>query len=266
MQALQVPAKHGFAWIVEGYRLFARSPLLLVMLILGYMFILVASNIVPVVGPLAVVLVTPAFLAGLMAACRALEQGQAAEMKNLFAGFGTNFPTLLRLGVAFLAAAVAILAITALVDGGKLMQLGLPGAEPAEDFVVDDKLIWALNLASLLFFPVLIVFFFASMLAAWHGIPALKGLFFSCFAGVRNIRAFLLYALLLLVLNSLVPALIFALLVTLFDAQGATFALVVLMPASFVLMAIMLASVYAGYRDIFRDNAADDPAVVLSQS
>jgi hypothetical protein len=265
MQALAVPAKHGFAWIVDGYRLFTKSPLLLVMLVCSYSFIMVASNIVPVVGPLAVVVLTPAFLAGLMAACRALEQGRAAEFRNLFAGFSTNFPALLRLGLAFLATAASILALTSLIDGGNLMRMGLPAPASNGEFVVDDKLILALNVASLLFFPVAIVFFFASMLAAWHGVPAVKGLFFSIFAGVRNIRAFLLYAVLLLALNSILPALIFTMAVALFGETGATLAVIVLMPVSFILLAVMLASIYVVYRDIFRDDTVDGLAQVPSQ-
>lgn len=254
MQALAVPAKHGLAWIVGGYRLFAKGPPVLVLLIFGYLTVLGVSNILPILGPLAVVVVTPAFLVGLMTACRALEQGEAAELKGLFSGIGANFPVLLRLGLAFLTATVAILAITALIDDGNLMRMGVPEPGSAEDFLADDRLVLALNVASMLFFPVLIVFLFASMLAAWHGVEALKSLFFSCFAGLRNIRAFLVYALVLFALNSFLPAVIFVLATAIFGKSGAVTAIIVLLPLSFVLLAAMLASVYVSYRDIFRDD------------
>src|SRR5271155_3413131 len=98
MQAQKVPAKHGLNWVADGYRLFAKSPLLLTLLIFGYFFILVASTVLPIVGPLAALVLVPTFSVGLMVACRSLDVGQWVEWKQLFAGFHSNFPELLRLG------------------------------------------------------------------------------------------------------------------------------------------------------------------------
>jgi hypothetical protein len=256
MQALRLPAVRGLAWITEGYRLFAKSPLLLVLLILTYWFLMVASNVVPVLGPLAATALIPTFSVGLMAACRALDRGEAAGMNQLFAGFRTNFPALLRLGLAYLALTMAILAISALFDGGTLMKMMLLGVHPQADFAEDDAVLLATAVALLLFVPVLMGFWFAPVLAAWHGVPAFKSLFFSYFACLRNLRAFLAYGAVLAILSIVVPAVVFLLFDTILQTQGGKFAVIVIMPFFFVLVATVFASFYTSYRDIFREDEA----------
>lgn len=261
MQAAQLPAKRGLSWITEGYRLFARSPLLLVLLILGYWFLMVASNIVPVLGPLIATVLIPTFSVGLMAACRALDLGKAVEFSQLFAGFRGNFPALLRLGLIYLGATVAILAASALADGGILMKMMLFGTRPPEDSAADEQLLWAIEVAAVLFVPVLMGFWFAPVLAAWHGMPAFKSLFFSYFACARNVRAFLVYGAVLIVLTSALPVLVLALFSAILQNAGVRIAIIVLMPVFFILVATMFASFYVSYRDIFRE---DDPPAAAS--
>jgi hypothetical protein len=254
MQALQLPAKRGLIWIVDGYRLFAKSPLLLLLLIFGYTFIMMASNIVPIVGPLIATILIPTFSVGLMVACRDLENGRAVEFSQLFAGFRSNFPALLRLGVTYLISTVVILAISALVDGGTLMRMVLFGTPPPEGLAEENDLLWAIELASILLVPVMMGFWFAPMLSAWHRVPALKSLFFSYFACLRNMRAFAVYG---LVTVAMVTAMlvILALFATLLSAYGARLAVIVVMPLFFVVVATMFASFYVSYRDIFRDGS-----------
>jgi hypothetical protein len=258
MRAAQLPAKRGLAWIIEGYRLFTRSPLLLVLLIFTYWFLMVASNIIPVVGPLIATVLIPTFSVGLMAACRALDQGKAVEMGQLFAGFRDNFPALLRLGFVYLASTVAILAASALVDGGTLMQMMLFGTRPPEDEAADERLLWAIELAAVLFIPVLMAFWFAPVLAAWHRMPAFKSLFFSFFACARNLRAFLVYGAVLVALTAVLPVAVVALFAAILKTAGVKLAIIVLMPVFFVLVATLFASFYVGYRDIFQ--GGDEPA------
>lgn len=256
MQALRLPAIRGLAWIAEGYRLFVKGPLLLVVLILAYWFLMMASNLLPLVGPLAATALIPTFSVGLMAACRALDRGEAAGMNLLFSGFHANFPALLRLGLAYLAALAAALAASALFDGGTLMKMILLGEQPASDFADDDALLLAVLVFLLLFVPVMMGYWFAPVLAAWHGLPAVKSLFFSYYACLRNLRAFLIYGAALALLSVVAPAVLVALFRVILGTQGAKFALIVLTPCFFVLMATVFASFYTSYRDIFREDAA----------
>ena len=45
MQARHLPAARGWAWIVEGFRLFRRNPPLITFLVFSYWFLLAAINV-----------------------------------------------------------------------------------------------------------------------------------------------------------------------------------------------------------------------------
>jgi hypothetical protein len=258
MQAQKVPATHGLNWVADGYRLFAKSPLLLTLLVFGYFFILVASTVLPIVGPLAALILVPTFSVGLMVACRSLDVGHAVEWKQLFAGFHLNFPVLLRLGFVYLASMASILLVSSLLDGGMLMKMTLLGIPPPVDNFLDDDLARARALTLVLSVPVVMGFWFAPVLAAWHRLPATKSLFFSYFACARNLSALLVFVLALMG-TALALRLLYALLDSL---AGEALAEAMSMPVLLILTAVLCASVYASYRDIFRD---DPPADLQEQ-
>ena len=56
--------------------------------------------------------------------------GQENRFALLFSGFRSNLPALLRQGGLYLAGALAILGLSALVDGGLLLQLMVLGEKP----------------------------------------------------------------------------------------------------------------------------------------
>jgi hypothetical protein len=258
MQAQKVPARHGLNWIADGYRLFAKSPLLLVLLIFGYFFILVASTVVPVVGPLAALILVPTFSVGLMVACRSVDAGQAVQWSQLFAGFHLNFPVLLRLGFVYLGSMSAILLVSSLLDGGILMKMTLFGMVPSTDVNLDEDLAQARALTLVLSIPVVMGFWFAPVLVAWHRLPAMKSLFFSYFACARNIAALLLFTAALLG-AILAMSVIYVLLASI---AGDALAETMTLPLFLVLTSVLCASIYASYRDIFCE---DPPADVQVQ-
>jgi hypothetical protein len=213
--------------------------------------------VVPVVGPLAALTLVPTFSVGLMFACRSLDAGTAVEWRQLFAGFHSNFPVLLRLGFVYLGSMAAILLVSSLLDGGMLMKLTLFGIPPPTDIYQDDDMARARALTLVLSIPVVMGFWFAPVLVAWHRLPALKSLFFSYFACARNISALLLFT---LVLIGVVLGMSM-LYVVLDSLAGDALAEALSLPVFLVLTAVLCASIYASYRDIFRgDTAADFPA------
>jgi hypothetical protein len=254
MQAQKVPAKHGLNWVADGYRLFAKSPLLLTLLVFGYFFILVASTVVPVVGPLAALVLVPTFSVGLMVACRTLDSGDAVEWKQLFAGFHLNFPVLLRLGFVYLSSMAAVLLASSLLDGGMLMKMTLFGIPPPTDIDLDDDLARARALTLVLSIPVVMGFWFAPVLVAWHRLPAMQSLFFSYFACARNLSALLLFTLVLMG-GVLAMSVLYVLLDSL---AGDALAEAMSLPVFLMLTAVLCASIYASYRDIFRDDPPAD--------
>src|SRR4029077_11547957 len=92
------PAGAGVEWIAEGWRLFAKAPLMWIVALLVIIVLAVVVGIIPLIGTLAFQVAQPVFAAGLMVACRSLETGGEFEIEHVFAGFKQNFANLLIVG------------------------------------------------------------------------------------------------------------------------------------------------------------------------
>jgi len=263
-----VAATRGWLWVRRGFALFARAPVGWILIAASYWVLMTLVGLVPYAGLAAALLVTPAFSVSFMAMCRELEQGRSIGLKLLFAGFRSNPKTLVALGGIYLSLLVGILAATQLVDGGALMRWMLAGRTPARGSPEAAALGDAAIVGFVLFLPVILAFWFAPVLVAWHGMPAAKALFFSFFACLRNWSAFLVYAIALAVVAGLVPGVAFSMLsVAVQGAKGgaATIQLFALLIVVTLLPAIY-ASIYASFRDVFPDRPPDQAAEASAEA
>ena len=87
MEVRQVDAKQGWQWIVTGFFLFRKVPLVWILLCTTLLLIAATLSLIPMAGQFIFTLLSPVFLAGLMIGCRALEQGGKLELSHLLAGF-----------------------------------------------------------------------------------------------------------------------------------------------------------------------------------
>src|SRR4051812_18204674 len=94
-----VPAENGWKWIVEGWKLFKRQPVMWILLTVAYIAISIVLAVIPVLGSVASMVLSPVFIAGMMAGCRAQDEGGELKIEHLFAGFRSRFGTLLTIGV-----------------------------------------------------------------------------------------------------------------------------------------------------------------------
>jgi len=133
MKAKQVGAKQGLQWIVNGFYLFRKSPLILIILCGFLLSIAVAFSFVQTIGQIIFTLLSPVFMAGLMTGCKALEQGEELEFGHMFAGFQTNTIPLITLGGIYLVGQVLIISLAMLVGGDTLMDLWLEGKRVNEN-------------------------------------------------------------------------------------------------------------------------------------
>jgi hypothetical protein len=101
---------------------------------------------------------------------------------------------------------------------------------------------------ALLYTPVLMLFWFAPPLAAWHGVGAGKALFFSFVACLMNWRAFVVYGVATALVTALMAlgALMAAALLSAKVVPG-----VLVLPLAILLLPTLFASFYASYRDVF---------------
>jgi hypothetical protein len=238
MQARLVQPLRGAGWLLAGWRLFCAAPLGWLALVFVYWVSMMLVSLLPL-GVAAAPVLVPAFSVGFMAAGRAAARGGRVELAQLFDGFRSSLKPQLALGVLYLACLAALLAASWLLDDGAVAQvMRSPGAE------LQPEMRGTLAVVMLLYLPVIMAFWFAPVLVAWHAIGVAKSLFFSFVACLVNWRAFLVYGALAL----LAPALA---LLALAQALGVAALRAIALPLVLFVLPTLLASFYASYRDIF---------------
>ncbi len=257
MQVLTLPAKRGLTWLIEGFAIFRRKPALLSFLVLGYWLSMAVVSAIPYLGQMVSFILIPVFSVSLMNACRLIDTDEELPPQILFSGFHRNLQTLLALGVVYVTASLIILGLSALFDGGLLFRMLVLGAMPDRDALADTSVFISAQLAICLLIPVMMAFWFAPVLAAWHDMTAGKSLFFSLIACARNWRPFLMYSLAVGIIGVFVPRMANALLGG-GEGVGQILPSLITVAISLVLLPTLYASFYISYRDIFvslRDEA-----------
>ena len=169
----------------------------------------------------------------------------------LFSGFHKNLRALLILGAVYIACSVTILASTSLVDDGVLFKLVVLGQRPSEEALASGEIMLAGQLALVLFSPLIMAYWFAPVLVAWHDLPPGKALFFSFVACLRNWRAFLTYSAAIMLVGAMIPGLVVGLLSSWFSDGGEMFSVTLTLAIVFILLPTLYASFYVSYRDVF---------------
>lgn len=251
MRAETLPSAAGWRWIRDGFAIFRRNPPLLSMLVVAYWMTVLVLNILPVIGALAASLAIPGLSVGLMQAARELERGRPVGLQTLYGGFRQNPRTLVALGALYLCCTLAALGASALVDGGELLRFML-SAKPADREAVEGGgfMLPALVVTALML-PVVMAWWFAPVLAAWHNLGVGKALFFSFVACWINWRPFLAYGIGLLVVAGLLPGLVVAVLLLVVPEAQAFATALVTVPMVLIIAPAIFASFYATYRDVF---------------
>jgi len=132
-------------------------------------------------------------------------------------------------------------------DGEEGLRAVLSGKRRPDEMALGD-LLTPLAVVGLLYTPVLMLFWFAPQLAAWHGLSAGKSLFFSFMACLMNWRALFVYG----VATALVTCALAAgtlLAASVLSAKVVPTLLV--LPLAILLLPTLFASFYASYRDVF---------------
>ncbi len=251
MRARIVPIGRGARWLGEGFALFRVSPLGWLALVFAYWLLMTLVSIVPVLGVVAASVLVPPFSVGFMAASRVAAHGNAPEVANLFAGFRERVAAQLTLGAIYTVALVALLAATALADGGALARWMLAGERPEEAVLQSDEFLQAMVTAVALYLPVMMMFWFAPVLAAWHGAPAPKALFYSFFACLMNWRAFLAYGAVTALVAVALPFVVLSGMMMMSSGGAKISVMAMIFPFLILLLPTLFASFYISYRDIF---------------
>lgn len=236
MESRQVNAGQGWRWIADAFALFKKNPLIWIVLFVLYFLIIMLVSVVPLIGPLVMSLLAPAFAAGFMLACRDLENGAELELRYLFAGFMHNTGQLITVGGLYLIGTIIIMGIMMMAGGGAILgaaALGgmADGSSPEMAIGAVEGMLVAMLTALVLLIPLLMAYWFAPALVFFHDMPAAQAMKASFSASLKNWLPFTVYGL-----------------------AGFALTLLAMIPFGIgllVLVPVITASIYTGYKDIF---------------
>ncbi len=225
-----VDAGRGWEWIVSGFALFKKQPGMWILFFVVYAVFSILLGFVPLLGGLVNMLLYPVFAAGMMLGCRALDTGGELEIEHFFAGFKRNTSNLMILGLLMLVALIVILVPAMLLVGGAGFFAGTHGGV-AGYTALGMTMVLTMLVVLAASVPVYMALWFAPALVVFRDMKPMEALKTSFLACLKNIVPFLLYGVIALAL-CVIAAIPFAL------------GFVVLVP-------VLIASIYAAYRDIF---------------
>lgn len=257
------PARRGAAWLANAWLLFSRARMPWLFLLATYYVAMMAVDLVPFIGQLAVPLIKPVFAVGFLAAAWTQERGGTPRVPDLFQGFRSNLRALLVLGVVFVTGITIAVLSTAVVDGGKLLDtLTAPAPATASEreawsatlnaTLRDTRTQLAMVFAIVVALPTLAALWFAPGLVVFQDLPATSALAHSLRAALANWRALVVYAFAVFLMGGLLPGLALALLtIVLPSSAAAIVGVVLLLPYIFFFAATLHVSDYVSYRDVF---------------
>lgn len=244
MNARSVSAGNGMQWIADGFNLFAKNAGMWIVLAVLLFIGVVVVALIPLLGGLALAVLWPVLVAGLLLGCRALDNGQPLEIQHLWAGFqsGDRLMPLILVGVAYLVASVVIMGIAFAAIGVPALQSIRAGGSPDLGAVLAlmGSMLIGLLIALALLVPVMMALWFAPPLILFNNMGAVDAMKLSFAACLRNIVPFLIYGVIAFILN-IVAAIPFGL-------------------GYLVLIPVMVCSLYVSYKDVFAEAPAAAPA------
>jgi len=246
-----VPAKQGLVWVKQGIRTFWRQPLAFTGLFFLFMAWVSLLSMVPFIGAALALLVLPAATLGLMVATEQAASGKFPMPTVMLVAFRAGqqrLKAMMVLGGLYALSFLAVMAISALVDGGGFAKVYLANAPITPEVVNDTDFQTAMWLTTIMYVPLSMLFWHAPALVHWHGVPPVKSLFFSAIACWRNLGAFALY--LLAWAGVFVAGAMLILLIS--SALGGNdLSAAVLMPGALLMAAMFFTSVYFSVKDCF---------------
>jgi hypothetical protein len=229
------PINRGAGWLFDGFGYFQKNYLPWIGAVLLLFVITFALGLVPILGGLAVQLLMPVFIAGLILGCHAQAQGSDFTVKHLFAGFSKNTSQLIILGALYLVGmlVIVILMVVAIfiLPGGNTVLENIESGNT--DLIMQSfKIFLSLMLIGLaLYMPLLMAFWFAPALVVLNDVSPMQAIQLSFMGCLVNILPFTLYGLLALVFSIL--------------------AVLPLLLGLLILLPMITASIYVAWREIY---------------
>ncbi|HEU0231172.1 MAG TPA: BPSS1780 family membrane protein [Burkholderiaceae bacterium] len=252
MQAATLPLKSGWQWTYDGFGLFRQQPLAMFFWSLAVGLLITISYLIPLLGQVALIVLTPLLTFLTLCACRNIATGKPmlpnmwlAPLKDTEAS-----KRLLMLGLAYMACCLASGFAATLPFSSSLMQAINPDGT-INEILLATALRGPLIVFGLLYVLISALFWHAPALIGWHRVKFAQALFFSIVACWRNKWPFLLYgvswAVVFFALQAVGQFMV---------DSGMTpdTAQLVLTPVNIVVAAVLYCSFYPVYESVFGAN------------
>lgn len=260
MQAAILPFSAGWFWIRHGFELFRRQPLAMFFWSVLTSFLITLSYAIPLIGQVALIILTPMLTFLTLCACRNIDRGirmlpgmWLLPLREL----GVK-PRLIRLGLAYFACSMgaAIIATLPFLD---TLMTAMDVQGQIDYTALSLAMRGPLVTFGILYVAISALFWHAPALIGWHRIRLTQALFFSMVACWRNKWAFLLYA---LSWAGIFFGLEIASDLLIQMGMSATLMQWILTPANIFIAAVLYCSFYPAYMMIFESSptVADTPA------
>jgi hypothetical protein len=252
------PARRGIAWLREAAGMLAAARVPWLFLLLVYYVIQLMVSVVPVVGPLAMMVMRPVFGVGFLAAAWTQERGGLPEIRHLFRGFQTNLLALLPIGVVLVVGTTLAVLATVLVDGGVLLDAITSNAKPDEALAANGRVEAAMLFGIVCALPTLLAVWFAPALIVFQDCSARVALATSLRAALANWRPLAVYGLLLFFYGAVLPGVAIALVALIVPPAAVPYVIALtVVPYVFLFVAAQAISDYVAYRDVFHAHELD---------
>jgi uncharacterized membrane protein len=230
-----VPAGNGWSWIADAWAFTGEQRWTFVGIFVLIVVLQIVANFIPLIGPLAITLLSPVLVGGFLLGCDAVRRGERLEVGHLFAGFQRHTAKLVGLGALSLAFGIVAAIVMIAIVGASFLPMMMGGAEPAPEdaMAMIVPMLLAMCVILALSVPLTMAVLFATPLIVFKDsdvVPALKTSFGAC---LKNIVPFLLWSVAILVL-AIVASIPFFL-------------------GWLLLGPVLMVSLYMAYRDVFHD-------------
>jgi hypothetical protein len=250
---------YGYGWLREGLRLLRSQPWAWLALVAMGLLATTLLGTLPLLGPIVVLLLLPGLTAGLMFAARAAERGEPLHFGHLVTGLRETPRPLLALGGVNVLALLLASLLFALGWGEDVRRLVELLASPKPDHAVVEEALTQLTLPALLvmalLLPLAMANWFAPALVVFRDLGPGEALRLSLSASLVNFWPFLVYGVLLFLLDAFLSLLLQGVVAVIAAVAGARVAgvlgLLLAFPVLCAFAALIFASVYASYRDVF---------------
>lgn len=260
IEFVRYSGRRGAIWLKEAAAMLSAARVQWLILLLFYYLIQLLVSVIPIAGPLAMMVLRPVFTVGFLAAAWTQERGGMPEVRHLFRGFGANLWALIPIGIVLILGTTLAVLSTALVDGGALLEAITSNTKPEEALVVNSRLESAMLMAILVALPTLLAIWFAPALVVFQDCGPTQAMLTSLKAALANWRPVAVYGLLLFFFGAVLPGMVIAI-ITLVVPPGAVPFVIALtvVPYVFLFVATQTISDYVAYRDIFHAGEASGP-------